>query len=110
MAEWLFSLDEVGRELPDESSAMRFAEAFRHGTMRLGLYAPRGTDAQTPHRQDELYVIVSGSGSFVKEGEATPFRANDVIFVEASAEHRFVDFSDDFSAWVIFWGRDGGED
>lgn len=109
MDEWLFCLEEVERELPDESSAMRFTDAFRHGTMRLGLYAPRGTDGQTPHRQDELYVVVSGSGTFVKAGEARPFKADDVIFVEAGAEHRFVDFSDDFSAWVIFWGADGGE-
>ena len=23
--------------------------------------------------------------------------------------HRFVDFSDDFGTWVVFWGPEGGE-
>lgn len=109
MSEWLFPLEEVEGALPDESSAMRFAEAFRHGTMRLGLYAPRGSDTQTPHAQDELYVVISGSGRFVLEGEDRAFHPNDVIFVSAGAEHRFVDFTPDFAAWVIFWGAAGGE-
>ena len=77
--------------------------------MRVLLYAPRGQDTQTPHRQDELYVIQSGSGVFDKSGEKRPFGPGDVIFVEAHAEHRFADFTDDFSAWAIFWGPEGGE-
>ena len=109
MREWLFSLAEAERLLPGDGKDSRFTDAFRHGTMRLGLYAPRGSDSQTPHRQDELYVVVSGSGRFVKSGEERTFAPGDVIFVEAGAEHRFVDFTDDFAAWVIFWGADGGE-
>lgn len=45
----------------------------------------------------------------MKGGERRPSEAQDAIFVEAGVEHRFEDFSDDFSAWVIFWGPDGGE-
>ena len=29
--------------------------------------------------------------------------------VAAGAVHRFVDFSDDFQTWVVFWGPEGGE-
>ena len=32
-----------------------------------------------------------------------------VLFVPAGIEHRFEDFSDDFSTWVIFYGPAGGE-
>lgn len=109
MDDWLFQLKTVAAVLPDESSATRFADTFRHGTMRLGLYAPRGSDTQTPHAQDELYVVVAGSGTFVKDGQERQFAPNDVIFVEAGAEHRFLDFTPDFAAWVIFWGPSGGE-
>jgi hypothetical protein len=28
---------------------------------------------------------------------------------EAGAEHRFLNFSEDFADWVIFWGPSGGE-
>lgn len=66
-------------------------------------------DPQTPHPQDELYIVVSGCGQFSKNGEIRPFKPQDVIFVEAGADHRFEDFTADFSAWVIFWGPDGGE-
>jgi len=33
----------------------------------------------------------------------------DVLFVAAGVEHRFLNISDDFSAWVVFWGPKGGE-
>ncbi|MDB5483599.1 MAG: cupin [Caulobacteraceae bacterium] len=108
-ADWLFSLRGAEARLPDGPGSMRFRYSLRHGTMKLGLYAPRGQDDQTPHDQDELYWIVSGSGFFLKNGEREPFAPQDVIFVEAGADHRFVDFTPDFAAWVIFWGPEGGE-
>lgn len=109
MSDWRFKLDEIKANLPDDTASFRFHYALRHGTMKFGLYEPRGTDTQDPHKQDELYVVVSGSGNFIKSGEKTAFHPHDVIFVEDGGEHRFVDFTDDFSAWVIFWGPDGGE-
>ena len=109
MSDWLFSREEAERSLPDATIAMRFAEAFGHGTMRVGFYAPRGSDTQTPHTQDELYVVVAGTGTFVKDGDKRKFAPNDVIFVEAGAEHRFIEFTPDFAAWVVFWGPSGGE-
>ncbi len=30
-------------------------------------------------------------------------------FVPAGIEHRFLDFSDDFITWVLFYGPEGGE-
>ena len=110
MADWMFSFPEVAGRLPeDDSGVMRFHYALRHGTMKIGLYAPVGHDTQGPHKQDELYVIAAGSGHFVKGGERKPFKARDVIFVEAGASHRFEDFTPDLAVWVVFWGPDGGE-
>jgi uncharacterized protein YjlB len=77
--------------------------------MRLGLYAPRSDDSQTPHRQDELYVVASGSGEFVSAGQRTSFEAGDVLFAPAGVEHRFEHFSNDFATWVVFYGPQGGE-
>jgi mannose-6-phosphate isomerase-like protein (cupin superfamily) len=82
---------------------------LRHGTMRVMLYHPDHPNVQTPHRQDELYFIRAGSGTFTKSGETLPFGPGDVIFVEAGAEHRFEEFGDELLVWVIFWGPDGGE-
>jgi mannose-6-phosphate isomerase-like protein (cupin superfamily) len=83
---------------------------MQHGSMKLRYYAPRGgTDPQTPHDQDELYVIASGRGTFFVGGQRVPFGPGDVLFVGAKVEHRFEDFSDDFATWVVFYGPPGGE-
>src|SRR5918995_5616891 len=95
--------------LPPNQEGRRYAEPLCHGTMRLGLYAPRRYDPQKPHEQDELYVVMHGSGIFMHGGERTPFGPGDALFVAAGIEHRFEDFSDDFATWVIFWGPAGGE-
>ena len=86
-----------------------YRSLFTHGTLDAGLYAPRGTDPQRPHDRDEVYVIASGSGTFFHAGKRTPFEPGEVLFVPAGAEHRFEDFSDDFSTWVFFYGPTGGE-
>jgi mannose-6-phosphate isomerase-like protein (cupin superfamily) len=86
-----------------------FVQAMAHGTMSVELYAPRGTDPQQPHAQDELYFIHAGSGTFVNDGKRIPFSAGDCLFVAAGVAHRFEDFSEDFATWVVFWGPEGGE-
>ena len=87
----------------------RFIELFRHGSLTVELYAPRGDDPQKPHTRDEIYVVISGSGRFQHGANETSFGPGDLLFVPAGDEHRFVDFSDDFATWVFFYGPEGGE-
>lgn len=87
----------------------RFALLFRHGSLSIELYAPRGRDPQTPHRQDEVYVVVQGTGTFVHGDKRDPFGPGDLLFVPAGEVHRFEDFNDDLVVWVIFYGPEGGE-
>lgn len=82
--------------------------ALRRGEMELRYYAPKGVDEQVPHDQDEVYVVVSGSGVFWCEGRRERFHAGDAIFVAAGVEHRFEDFDDDFAVWVVFYGPRSG--
>jgi mannose-6-phosphate isomerase-like protein (cupin superfamily) len=101
---------DVTEMMPPESTiGRRYAEPFKHGTMRLGYYAPRGHDPQQPHEQDELYFIEAGTGTFVCDEERSTFGPGDALFVPAHAIHRFEEFTDDFAAWVVFWGPQGGE-
>ena len=86
-----------------------YAIALAHGTLEVGLYAPRASDPQTPHTRDEVYVIVRGRGLFRRGERRAPFGPGDLLFVAAGEEHRFEEFSDDFAAWVIFYGPEGGE-
>ena len=87
----------------------RSALLLQYGSMELRWYAPKGDDPQTPHDQDEIYIVASGSGTFLRAGEHFPFTPGDALFVGAGVEHRFVDFSDDFAVWVVFYGPAGGE-
>jgi len=80
-----------------------------HGSMTLRYYAPRGTDPQQPHDQDELYIVTKGTGTYVCDDQRTEFKPGDVLFAAAHAVHRFEDFSDDFETWVVFYGPEGGE-
>lgn len=105
--DWLARLPGPPNELWPEGA--RSVSALRHGTMELKLYAPRGRDPQQPHSRDEVYVVVSGHGVFDNGGVRQPFATGDALFVPAGVEHRFVEFSDDFSTWVIFYGPEGGE-
>ena len=87
----------------------RFAAVLAHGSMEVEVYAPRGSDPQTPHTRDELYVVVEGTGKFVNGEKRHPFGPGDVLFVPAGVEHRFEDFTDDLVVWVVFYGHEGGE-
>ena len=94
--------------LPGEGG-QRFATLFEHGTLEVEVYAPRGTDPQQPHKRDEVYVVVTGTGTFFCDGRRESFGPGDFLFVPAGVEHRFEDFTDDLVVWVIFYGPEGGE-
>lgn len=87
----------------------QYAILFEHGTLEVGMYAPRGIDDQTPHTRDEIYVVMRGSGQFQNGADRVRFGPGDVLFVPAQQEHRFEEFTDDFAAWVFFYGPPGGE-
>lgn len=108
------SLADLQRRLPGPRTSNwpggeRFVEAFTRGSLVVELYAPDAVDPQKPHTRDEVYFVVSGSGEFVVAGERTHFVAGDALFVAAGVEHRFENFSADFSTWVVFYGPEGGE-
>jgi len=102
------TVSEALAQLPGPAGE-RYVELFRHGTLAIELYAPRGHDPQAPHTRDEVYVVAQGRGMFRNGSERHPFAAGDVLFVPAGVEHRFEDFTDDMIVWVVFYGPEGGE-
>ncbi len=108
---WLVALDVIAQRLEENRSpdTKPYEVVMRHGSMHVGLYAPRGRDPQQPHDQDEVYVVMRGQGKFTCGDSERKFAEGDVLFVPAGMEHRFVDFTDDFTAWVVFYGPSGGE-
>jgi mannose-6-phosphate isomerase-like protein (cupin superfamily) len=84
-------------------------EAFKHGSMSAVLFAPQGRDYQGSHGQDELYVVLSGSGTLVLDDSPIEFSQGDILFVPARKHHHFESFTHDLVTWAIFWGPAGGE-
>lgn len=95
--------------LAKEPTGQPFLTLFRHGSLEIEIYKPVGTDQQTPHTRDEIYVVIAGRGEFLCAGHRRPFVPGDVLFAPAGAIHRFENFTADFSTWVFFYGPEGGE-
>jgi hypothetical protein len=105
--------DDLHLSLEEEALRLQFLPApfsvlFERGDVSVELYAPRGVDKQQPHSRDEIYIVASGTGFFVRGEERVAFVPGDFLFVAAEVPHRFEEFSDDFRTWVIFFGPEGG--
>ena len=96
------------RQVPT-ADGKHFDTVFRHGTLQVEIYAPRGHDPQQPHTRGEAYIVVHGSGTFLCAGRREKFVPGDFLFAPAGVEHRFENFSEDLAVWVIFYGPEGGE-
>jgi mannose-6-phosphate isomerase-like protein (cupin superfamily) len=71
--------------------------------LELGVYVlvwPEA-DHQQPHADDEVYVVLEGSGVLDVEGTAVELREGHAAFVPAGAEHRFTAY-EQLSVLVIF--------
>lgn len=89
---------------PPAGEATHYAEQLRSDDLSVGTYClPAGSvDDQSPHAEDEIYVVTQGRASFVDEGGRVPVSPGDTIFVAAGREHRFVDIEEDLVLVVVF--------
>ncbi|HEY1478570.1 MAG TPA: cupin domain-containing protein [Gaiellales bacterium] len=80
---------------------LRFMQA---GTFELGLYelAAGAIDEQTPHDEDEVYVVMSGRGRFSVDGDDVAIGPGSILFVARHAVHRFHSIEEDLSLVVAF--------
>jgi mannose-6-phosphate isomerase-like protein (cupin superfamily) len=65
-------------------------------------YRPSNPDTQTPHDRDEVYVVVTGQGEFVRDTVRVQFSPGDLLFVAKGESHRFENHTPDTAVWVIF--------
>src|SRR5919201_1180020 len=74
--------------------------------LEIGVYvlvAPE-PDRQQPHADDEVYVVLEGTGTLDVEGTSVDLREGHAVFVPAGAEHRFSAY-EHLSVLVIFERR-----
>jgi mannose-6-phosphate isomerase-like protein (cupin superfamily) len=61
-----------------------------------------GLDGQSPHTEDEIYVVTAGQARIVTASAEAHVRPGTVIFVPAGEEHRFVDITENLALLVLF--------
>ena len=96
-----FSIGEVKDRLGAASGG--YEVVHESPALELGVYAlvAPEPDGQQPHEDDEIYVVLEGSGVLEVEGESVPVAEGSAVFVEAGAEHRFTAY-ERLSVLVIF--------
>jgi mannose-6-phosphate isomerase-like protein (cupin superfamily) len=104
----VFRLAEVETSIPGPSGE-RSALVLKRGTCDVKLALPVPPNEQSPHTQDEIYVIVRGQGVLLHDGKRDSFETGDLLFVAAGVEHRFEAFTEDLALWRVFYGAQGGE-
>ncbi|HET7420649.1 MAG TPA: cupin domain-containing protein [Candidatus Dormibacteraeota bacterium] len=68
----------------------------------LAIWKAGSTDRQRPHREDEVYYVISGRGTIRVAGEDRPVREGSLVFVAAGVDHRFHDIEEDLRV-LVFW-------
>ena len=77
--------------------------------LELGVYvlvAPE-PDRQQPHEDDEVYVVLEGTGVLEVEDQQVPVKEGSAVFVEAGADHRFTAY-EHLAVLVIFERKPAG--
>ena len=103
-----FGVEELLRR--QAQSGRPYLELLREASMSLGLYVlPAGAvDGQSPHAEDEAYVVLAGSGRFTAGDDTRNVAAGDVLFVAAGVAHRFHDITEELRLVVVFAPPESG--
>jgi mannose-6-phosphate isomerase-like protein (cupin superfamily) len=97
-----FELREV--ETVRREAGKLYQEFLRVPDLSAGLYVldAGATDPQQPHREDELYYVVSGSATITVGDEQRAVAPGSLVFVGAGVAHRFHDITERLELLVVF--------
>lgn len=89
---------------PQAGDANDWEEHLVVPALSVGTYCipAGGTDDQSPHTEDEVYVVTGGRAKISTPAATVDVVPGSVIFVPADEEHRFVDIAEDLTLLVVF--------
>jgi mannose-6-phosphate isomerase-like protein (cupin superfamily) len=101
-------LDGAGR-FTSSDEPNHYVEHLRNNDMSVGTYCipAASVDDQTPHTEDEIYVVVGGRAKIEAGGDSASLSPGSVVFVPAGEEHRFVEITEDLTTLVFFAPAEG---
>ncbi|MGD0075096.1 MAG: cupin domain-containing protein [Candidatus Binataceae bacterium] len=80
------------------------AEVFADGDLEVRFAAGPAYVPQVLHQRDELYIVAAGTGCYRMEDKVIPVGTGDLLFAPAHVAHGFEGISENFAAWVVFYG------
>ncbi|MFF4621618.1 cupin domain-containing protein [Nonomuraea jabiensis] len=89
---------------PAAGAVNDWVEHLKVPDLSVGTYCipAGGVDTQSPHTEDEIYVVTAGRARIVATSGEMEIGPGAVIFVPAGEEHRFVDIAEDLALLVVF--------
>lgn len=87
-----------------ESITAEWREFFRVPDVSMGLYTldAGADDLQTPHEEDEVYVVLEGQAILTADGVDHQARPGSILYVARHADHRFHTITERLRLLVIF--------
>ena len=81
-----------------------YREFLRVPDLSVGLYVlgAGDVDGQSPHTEDEIYVVMAGRGRFTAGDDTRDVGPGDTIYVAAAVAHRFHDIAEELQLIVVF--------
>lgn len=97
-------IEGAGRWTAPAGAANDWVEQLRVPDLSVGTYCipAGGLDDQSPHTEDEIYVVTSGRARIVTPDGTAEVGPGSVIFVPAGEEHRFDEVTEDLALLVVF--------
>jgi mannose-6-phosphate isomerase-like protein (cupin superfamily) len=98
----VFDVDTLTAQMSDKP--VEYKEFLRVPTVSCGLYrlAAGSRDMQTPHDEDEMYVVLEGRAQLQVGDEVYEVKPGSVLYVQAAEAHSFFEIVEDMTLLVVF--------
>jgi mannose-6-phosphate isomerase-like protein (cupin superfamily) len=95
---------EAGTYTPPDGEATHWVTHLASDDLSVGTYSipAGGLDDQTPHTEDEIYVVRSGRATLVTTSGTAKVGPGSVVFVPARETHQFTEILEDLATVAIF--------
>lgn len=98
----VFDLGEIRQKLTGKPA--EYLEFLNVSALNCGVYflAAGSTDMQSPHDDDEVYLVLSGKARMQLAGAERAVGPGSLLYVSATTEHSFFEIEEDMTLLVIF--------
>jgi mannose-6-phosphate isomerase-like protein (cupin superfamily) len=102
-------IEAAGRYTVPGDTGADYVEHLRRPDLSVGTYSlgPGAIDTQSPHAEDEIYVVTAGRAHFTSGGRTVPIEAGTTLFVPAHEVHFFHDITEELALLVFFGPAEG---